>query len=135
MQATPKPNPELQRNPHIKIISMSRIERLKLDGVEPPMPSNPAPHIIDRLIEIGLTEAAGMSAAPLSWREINAWCERTCIDLPPWEARLIRRLSGEYLSQSRKAEDENCPPPFRAPVTDRQREVEIQQLMAVLGED
>ena len=71
---------------------LSRIEKMKRDKIVPPMPHNPAPHITDRLIEIGLTQAAGMGAVPLSWLEINAWCERTAVDLEPWEARLIRRL-------------------------------------------
>ncbi|MBB3925040.1 hypothetical protein GGR43_000741 [Sphingobium jiangsuense] len=98
-----------------------------------PMPPNPAPHIINRLIEIGLTEAAGMGAAPLSWKEIDAWCNRTGIDLPPWEARLIRALSVEYLAMGRKAEDENCPPPWKAPITEREKETELARLRMVLG--
>jgi hypothetical protein len=97
------------------------------------MPPNPAPHIIDRLIEIGLTEAAGMGAVPVSWREINAWCERTRVDLLPWEARLIRRLSADYLAMSRKAESETCPPPWRAPVTEQERDSELARLRMVLG--
>lgn len=97
------------------------------------MPPNPAPHIIDWLMEIGLTEAAGMGSAPLSWQEIDAWCNRTGIDLATWEARLIRRLSADYLAECRKAEDRNCPPPWRWPVTAREREVEMERLEAVLG--
>ncbi len=135
LQATPKPDPRRFPNgkvpPTLKLVS--RHERMKSDGITPQMPPNPAPHIIDRLIEIGLTEAAGMAAGPLSWQEIDAWCNRTGVDLPPWEARLIRRLSSEYLSESRKAEDENCPPPWRAPVTQRERDVEMERLVMVLG--
>ncbi len=112
---------------------LSRIEKMKRDKIVPPMPHNPAPHITDRLIEIGLTQAAGMSAVPLSWVEINAWCERTAIDLEPWEGRLIRRLSAAYLAESRKAEIETCPPPWRAEVTAREREIEEAKLRAVLG--
>lgn len=99
----------------------------------PPMPDNPAPHITDRLVEMGLTQAAGMTAVPLSWQEINAWCDRTSIDLPPWEARLIRRLSGDYLAESRAAEAETCPPPWRAPASEASIAAELQVLDAVLG--
>ena len=44
-----------------------------LVGVPPRMPPNPAPHIIARLIEIGLTESNGMGPSPLSWQAIGAW--------------------------------------------------------------
>ena len=97
------------------------------------MPPNPAPHLTDRLIEIGLTEAAGMGAAPLSWREIAAWRTETCVPQQPWEARLMRRLSAAYLAESRKAESESCPPPWRTEVTAREREIEEAELRSVLG--
>lgn len=114
--------------------AISRIEQLKKAGVKnPPMPPNPAPHIIDRLIEIGLSEAAGMGAAPLSWQTIDAWQRVTGVRLMPWEARLIRRLSSDYLAMSRKAESENCPPPWRAPLTEQQRDSEAARLRMVLG--
>lgn len=112
---------------------LSRLDELKRQKITPVMPPNPAPHLIDRLIEIGLTEAAGMGAVPLSWREINAWCDRTGVDLQPWEARLIRTLSSIYLAEGRRAESETCPPPWRAPVTARERETEEARLRMVLG--
>lgn len=97
------------------------------------MPPNPAPHIIERLIEIGLSEAAGMAAVPVSWLTIEAWQRITGITLAAWEARLIRRLSSDYLASSRLAESENCPAPWRAPITDRGIEMEVQRLKMVLG--
>ena len=112
---------------------MTRLERMKKDGIEPKMPPNPMPHLITRLVEIGLTEATGMGAAPLSWREICEWQRATNVRLDPWEAELIRSLSVAYIAESGKAESENCPPPFRAEVTQREREVELAELMMVLG--
>lgn len=97
------------------------------------MPPNPAPHIINRLIEIGLTEAAGMGSGPISWQSISAWQGLTGILLPPWEARLMRTLSLEYLMMGRKAEDENCPAPWFAPATRWEKETEEDRLRLVLG--
>lgn len=97
------------------------------------MPPNPAPHITDWLIELGITEAAGMGAAPLSWREIAAWADGICVPVQPWERRLLRRLSATYLAEGRKSESEHCPPPWRMGVTAREREVEEAQLRSVLG--
>ena len=88
------------------------------------------PHIITRLVEIGLTEAG---SSPLSWREIDAWCARTGVDLAPWEARLIRSLSVAYLAEGRKAESETCPPPWRAGVTQREIDADEAALDALLG--
>lgn len=106
---------------------------MKRDGIKPPMPPNPAPHIIARLIEIGLTEAVGMGAGPVSWLTIDAWQRVTLVRLPPWEARLIRRLSSEYIAEGRRAEEETCPPPWHAEVTRREIETETDRLRMVLG--
>src|SRR3546814_5786496 len=124
LNATPKPDERTKRAKHGTSAQISRAERFKKDGITPQMPPNPAPHIIDRLVEIGLTEAAGMGAAPLSWQSIRSWSDMTGIYPAPWEARLIRKLSIEYLAEGRRAESENCPPPWRAEVTERERETE-----------
>lgn len=134
LQATPKPPPGSKRAKAADTESrLSRMEQMKRDGITPPMPPNPAPHLISWLTEIGLVSAAGMGIAPVSWQEIVAWQGATGIDLPGWIARLMRRLSVSYVAMSRKAEDENCPPPWRAPVTAREREVEEARLRMVLG--
>lgn len=106
---------------------------MKRDKIVPQMPPNPAPHIIQRLLEIGLAEAAGMGTGPVSWQAIDAWANRTGIILSPWEARLIRSLSVAYVAEGRVAESETCPPPWRAEVSEREKEVELARLRAVLG--
>lgn len=134
LSATPKPDPKTKRGQQQDLELVSRIEGLRRQGIKsPPMPDNPAPKITDWLVEMGLTEAAGMSAVPLSWREINAWCDRTCVDLLPWEARLIRRLSSDYLAESRKAESETCPAPWLAPASDVTIAAEMHLLDSILG--
>lgn len=113
--------------------TLSRMADLKAKKIPVQMPPSPAYHLVEYFIEMGMSEAAGMGMVPLSWREINAWCDRTRVDLAPWEARLIRRLSTEYLAESRRAESENCPPPWRAEVTRRELDVEQAQLEMLLG--
>jgi hypothetical protein len=97
------------------------------------MPPNPMPHVIGRLIEIGLVGSTGMGSAPLTWLEIDAWQRLSGVQLGPWEARLIRALSTAYIAEGRKAESENCPPPWRAEVTQRELDVAEQRLRMVLG--
>lgn len=134
LAATPKPDPRTRRGKQPEAVALiSRLDAMKRDGIVPTMPPNPAPHIVDRLVEMGITETAGMGIGPISWQSIDAWCNRTGIDLPSWEAKLIRQLSVEYVAENRRAESENCPPPWRAEVTQREIEVEIAQLGALLG--
>lgn len=134
LHATPKPDERSRRGKaESDAPRHSRIDALKRKKIDPQMPPNPAPHIITWLIEIGLSEAAGMGAAPLSSREIAAWQDNTCIRLEPWVARLLRKLSAAYLAEGRRAEAETCPPPWRAPVTQRELEVAEAELRNVLG--
>jgi hypothetical protein len=111
----------------------SRLDSLKKQGIDPPMPPNPAPHILARLVEIGITESTGMGPAPLSWRELSEWQNNSGIALAPWEARLLRQLSLAYIAEGRRAESENCPPPWRAVVTQREIEAAEASLRMVLG--
>ena len=135
LNAVPKPDPRLKDRLGD---DEKRSQRSRLDlmgGVKnpPPMPPNPLPRMIELLIEIGLTEAAGMGSAPLSWREISAWVDRTGVQLLPWESRLLRSLSVAYLAESHRATAHNSAAPWRAPLTAREIAHELDQLAAVLG--
>ena len=61
-------------------------------------------YLLTYLWEIGPVMAGGMSSMPITQVEIRAWQDNIGIRLQPWEVRCIRRLSLEYLSESRKAE-------------------------------
>lgn len=132
LNATPKPV-EVTGQPPVKTPSLSRFQQMGGEKATLPMPPNPAPHIIGWLTEIGLVDGGGMGMAPLRWSEIAAWQAVSGVTLEPWAARLIRRLSVEYVAMSRKAENENCPSPWRAPVSDWERDTETERLMMVLG--
>lgn len=120
LNATPRPDPRTRRGQRDDVSERpSRLDALGGAKANPPMPPNSVPVITERLTEIGLTEAAGMGVGPISWAAIAGWQAATGVDLAPWEARLIRRLSVEYLAENRRAESETCPPPWRAPVTER----------------
>jgi hypothetical protein len=134
LNATPKPHERSKAaQPKYARPELSRAERLKKDGLPIRMPPNPAPELIRRLTEIGLTESGGMGPSPLSWLTIDAFQRCTGIALAPWEARLHRHLSTEYLSEYRRAERENCPPPWRGEVTVRERKAEQALLESILG--
>lgn len=136
LNATPKPDARTKRGRRSDDDDtplLSRIEQLKRQKVTPALPPVGAPHIVTRLIEIGLTEAAGMGFGPISWQTINAWVDASSVAIAPWEKRLLRRLSLEYVAEGRRAESENCPPPWRTEITSRERDAAEAQLRSVLG--
>jgi len=129
LNAIPKPDEgSKDKRPEI-----SRLDAMKKSKIPILMPPNPVPIITDQLIELGLTEAAGMGLAPLSWTTIDAWQRVTGVRLSPGTARLIRHLSAEYVAERRRAESEHCPAPWLAEVSEREREVEQAGLEALLG--
>ena len=78
-------------------------------------PLERAAYLVGYLLEIGPTLAAGMGSGPITHEELIAWCRLNGVELRPWEARFLRRLSGEYLSESRRSEKMGCIPPWIAP--------------------
>ena len=82
------------------------------EGIEPPTPPCDGLHLVEYLMEIGPIVPAGMGAGPVGWRDIADWQTCTGIPLEPWQARLIKRLSSDYLSMSREAEKSDCPAPW-----------------------
>lgn len=72
-------------------------------------------YLVDYLFEVGPVMSGGMGAMVVTHEELQAWQRNTGIDLQPWEARGLRRLSAEYLGESRRGEDPHCPPPWAAP--------------------
>ena len=132
LNAVPKPPPGSNRA-KADHQPLRRIEQMKAQKLRIKLPPNPAPIVIDHLNEMGLTEAAGMGAAPLSWQTLFAWQQVTGVLLPAWEARLIRHLSSAYLTESRKAESENCPAPWRGEITQSDRDAEDRLLREALG--
>lgn len=94
---------------------MSRREDLAARGLPIEMPPLEwGQYLLDYLFEFGPTMAAGMGSGPLTAVEISAWQDLLGIEFEPWEARLLRRLSNEYLGESYAATKRDRPPPFGA---------------------
>lgn len=134
LNAVPKPDERSRAaEARFKRPEISRRDKLKADGLPIMMPPNPAPELVGRLIEIGLTEPAGMGPAPISWSTLASYQLVTAVELQPWEARLYRYLSTQYLDQLTKSERDSCPAPWRGEVTQREREAEQSLLESILG--
>lgn len=94
-------------------VSADTVEALREIYMPEMPPLDEGGYLVSYLLEIGPTVASGMGAGPIEWPQINAWCDRIGVDLQPFEARLLRRLSGEYLVESHRAEKLGCEPPWK----------------------
>ena len=87
-------------------------------------------YMVGYLLEIGPVVASGMGQGPISHQEVLAWQALTGIVLQPWETRCLRRLSHEYLAESRKAEKRDAKAPWRLPeVSDDQKQKVANDMM------
>lgn len=87
-------------------------------------------YLINYLFQIGPVMAAGMGAGPITHGELLAWQENVGVDLKPWEISFLRRLSGEYLVESHKAEKRGAQAPWlpadaKPEVSDTQRAIRV----------
>lgn len=118
----------------------SRREQIEADGREPPMPPlDWGDYLVEYLFEIGPTLPTGMGSAPLTPPVIESAQRLFGIEFRPWEARLLLRLSREYLAESLKATEENCPQPWRDPENEEIDRIatakRLEQSMLSLAED
>jgi hypothetical protein len=120
--AIPQPPPSnLKGAPRQLPETRSRIKRLK-DGVTPDLPDIPAEYsfLISYLFDAGPISHAAQRGVPLTWADLEAWQRGAGVSLPPWQLRLIRHLSSEYLSESMIADAHDAPPPWdREPDRDK----------------
>lgn len=53
-----------------------------------------------------------MGIVPVTFLEIKSWADVTDIDLTPWEALALHKLSCEYLGEYNQADDPERPAPY-----------------------
>lgn len=75
-------------------------------------PLEAAAYLVEHLWEVGPTMAAGAGVGPITFQELQSWQAQIGIELAPWEVRILRQLSFDYLDELRKAEKPDCPPPY-----------------------
>lgn len=112
----------------------SRDEQMRAAGQTPALPPLLAgEHVIGHLFDAGPVLHTGMGPVPLSWSELATWQTVTGIELTPWEAQTVRRLSAEYVTTQQAAEDPGMPPPYMTAPTADQRARVAADLRSVLG--
>lgn len=114
LNAVPEvPQKQVQQSNQQSTPQKSRRESLKSYGIEPDMPPLEwGAYLVEYLFELGPTMAAGMGAGPLMPSELHAAQQLLGIQFQPGEARLLLRLSRDYLAESHRATEYNCEPPW-----------------------
>ncbi len=85
-------------------------------GYMPDMPDvEGLENVIDYFFECGPALFGSSGPLPLSHCEIAAWKENTGRELSPWEAKLLRQMSIEFVDWSAKAKDPSCLSPIAEP--------------------
>jgi len=113
--AVPKEPPSRNRRvPKQEPERLSRLDMRINAGGELDLPDiDPAlTYLIGWLMEAGPMSAAGIGPVPLTWLDLDAWQRCTGVRVQPWEARLLRRLSGDYLDELNNAEAHDAPAPW-----------------------
>lgn len=82
---------------------------MRADGIEPDLPKVECAYLVDYLKEVGPV----MSDGAITWQELRAWQEQTGRVLQPWEAKMLRSLSIDYLNESQLAKSEDRQPPYQ----------------------
>lgn len=94
-------------------------------GLPLPLPPLDAgAHLVAALMECGPCMQGLAGPVALSWGEVAAWQRCTGATLQPWEARLVRALSAEWVAEARLAEKDGAASPLQraATPTPEQRE-------------
>lgn len=91
-----------------------------------------AGYLVETLMDAGIFTAAGMGQVPITWADLAAWQGGTGITLEPWESRLLRRMSTEYLNELHRAEKHDAPPPWHVELTPEQRQQVAARIKDVL---
>lgn len=73
-------------------------------------------HIIESLMEMG---PADQGPSPVTFREIEAWARMTRVEIPGWEALMLREMSIVYCQELAAASAPDRPEPAR-PISSRE---------------
>lgn len=130
----PQPPPNKKRPTKAVENKLSRLDARIKSGGEPDLPpiDSALEFLIGYLFDAGPTSASGMGAVPLTWADLEAWERGSGVALQPWQARLIRQLSAEYLAEAQVADAHDAPPPWAQEMETDRRAVVSKHIRNVL---
>lgn len=102
---------------------LNRVQIAQEGGAKPDLPPLEASlqPIVSLLFDAGPISSSGDGAVPLTWVDLQAWQGATGLCLPPWQLRLLRRLSADYLMELNQGAAVDAPPPWERDLTPERR--------------
>lgn len=65
-------------------------------------------YLIGWIHELGFAESNGMGAMVISYVSIQAWSQLMQYDISPWSVKVLREMSGAFISMQEKAKKPDC---------------------------
>lgn len=87
-------------------------------------------YLVSHWYTCGLYSSGASGIIPLSWTELANYSQMGQADLDGWEAKQIISMSRTYVSFKQKADEMGCPPPFRAEMTQADKDKQAKTLMS-----
>jgi len=112
----------------------SRMELRLEAGGEVGLPEIPDELVqfIHLLFEAGPSTLVGENMMPVSWADLDHYQSCIGVRLPPWQLRLLRRLSVAYVKQLREAREPDAPPPWEENLAVKRKEQVARHIRNVL---
>lgn len=94
-------------------VSEATVEAFRAEYMPELPPLDGGEYLIGYLLDAGPSVAGAMGAGPLTSGHLLHWQQETGINLSPWEARTLRRLSIVWLNEQHQAEKRAAQAPWR----------------------
>lgn len=62
----------------------------------------------------------GMGPTAVAWADLMHWQALSAVELDPWEARTLMRLSRDFVAQMDRAKEPTCPAPYSTGASNEQ---------------
>lgn len=94
------------------MVPAETVEAIRSEYLPEMPPVDTGGYLLAYFLEVGPAMAAGMGSAAITHQELRAFQDNIGLELAPWEIRILRRLSNDYLNASYLAEKSDCRPPW-----------------------
>lgn len=67
--------------------------------------------LVNYAFECGVSLNSDFGMTPITWQEVNAW-QKATLNNDPWIAKIVKKLSSDYVSEFKAAKDQGRPSPI-----------------------
>ncbi|MDH1700272.1 hypothetical protein [Comamonas terrigena] len=91
-------------------------------------------YLLDVLFDVGPCMPSGMGPLPLGYEQLQAWQRQMGVELTPWEARTVQRLSRAYCGELAAAANPDAAAPGSADESPEHAEERRERVAGRLGD-